>query len=251
MGVWASWPRCAPWSPAPPPPLSNLIRAMMATADHGGSKVALGPSAAPPPPGSSPPGSSPALADGGGHSDRTRDSPGCFARTRTPDTPLVGLWFYVVTPTTHPPAHPSPSPSPIDSRAAPSKAGVRSAARHRITSEVSTRVVARTTAQRLLRRGRQAVSTLWQMPMASWREIGCHLPLCLLEAAHPGLRDQEGGAEGQSEDDLDVPLAAVRAARPSGPARTFQPAGPRRSCSSCWAPDLARHQNGLVPPILL
>ena len=41
-------------------------------------------------------------------------------------------------------------------------------------------------------------------------------PLCLLEAAHPGLRGQEGGAEGQREDDLAVPLAAAGAARPGG-----------------------------------
>jgi len=41
-------------------------------------------------------------------------------------------------------------------------------------------------------------------------------PLCLLEAVHPGLRGQEGGAEGQREDDLAVPLAAAGAARPGG-----------------------------------
>ena len=58
-------------------PLSNLIRAMMAAADHGGGAAVMGPSAASPPPGSAP-----ALADG-----RARTSPGRFARTRSPDAP--------------------------------------------------------------------------------------------------------------------------------------------------------------------
>ena len=47
-------------------PLSNLIRTMMATADHGGGAAALDPSAASPPPGSTH-----APADG-----RARTSPG-------------------------------------------------------------------------------------------------------------------------------------------------------------------------------
>ena len=59
------------------PPLSNLIRAMMATADHGGGAAVMGPSAASPAPGSAP-----ALVDG-----RARTSSGRFARTRSPDAP--------------------------------------------------------------------------------------------------------------------------------------------------------------------
>ena len=63
--------------PGAAPHLSNLIRAMMATADHGGGAAALDHTAAPPPPGSSP-----ALADG-----RARHSSGRYARTRPPDAP--------------------------------------------------------------------------------------------------------------------------------------------------------------------
>jgi len=58
-------------------PLSNLIRVMMAKADHGGGAAAMDPFAAPPPTGSAP-----ALADG-----RARTSSGRFARTRSPDAP--------------------------------------------------------------------------------------------------------------------------------------------------------------------
>ena len=35
--------------PGAAPPLSNLIRAMLITADHGGGAAAMGPSAVPPP----------------------------------------------------------------------------------------------------------------------------------------------------------------------------------------------------------
>ena len=52
--------------PGAVPHLSNLIRAMMATADHGGGAAAMGLSAAPPPPDLAP-----ALANG-----RARTSPG-------------------------------------------------------------------------------------------------------------------------------------------------------------------------------
>ena len=63
--------------PGAVPHLSNLIRTMIAKADHGGGAAALGPFAAPPPPGSSP-----ALADSG---DRTRGTSG-----RSPDAPPIG-----------------------------------------------------------------------------------------------------------------------------------------------------------------
>jgi hypothetical protein len=143
--------------------------------------------------------------------------------------------------TTHPAPASAPQPQPYGHQGSTKQGSTLCSApsHHFASGRFPPRVVARTTASS----PRQAASTFWQMPVASWRKVGCPPSLCLLKAAYPGLRGQEVGAEGQREDNLagalvDVPLALLSR-------RVLEEAAHLRFL---LAPDLARHQNEMHEP---
>jgi len=147
----------------------------------------------------------------------------------------------------HPPRTPAPAPRRVDQHQARRACAVQCCT----TSPRPGLYPAWSPAQLPRRRGRQRRRS----GGCRWRARGKSgaPPLCLHEAANPGLRGQEGGGGGPARRPPRCATCHSRCCQAQRctcgcPARTSPPVGPRKSDAFSWAPDLEVHQNEMHEP---